>query len=112
MEGGRMTHLAMESHKPLLSLFSLSRSSFILSAFFCTYIQKGHDTQCGFYLFFISCFTFRRKSGGEKTRTQTHSDFDDFAVEAVDGDDDVASVRRRVGSIVPGSGSVEEHCHS
>lgn len=31
-----ITHLAMESQMPLLSLVSLSRSSLILSAFFCT----------------------------------------------------------------------------
>lgn len=35
-----ITHLAMESHMPLLSLVSLKRSSFIFSAFFCTYSEK------------------------------------------------------------------------
>lgn len=31
----------MESHMPLLSLASLKRSSLIISAFFCTYNEKG-----------------------------------------------------------------------
>lgn len=37
------------------------------------------------------------------TRAQTHPDFDDFTVEAVDCDDDIVGIRRRVGSVVPGN---------
>ena len=37
------THLAMESHRPRLSTDSLRRSSFILSAFFCTCMEKKGD---------------------------------------------------------------------
>lgn len=59
--------------------------------------------------FSIFCLSFTRESGVEETQAQTHSDFDDFTVEAVDRDDDVAGIRRRIGSIVPGKSSIQEH---
>lgn len=51
--------------------------------------------------FFFFCLSLRQEHGVTQVQ-ETHPDFDDFTVEAVERNDHVASIGRRIRSIVPG----------